>query len=206
MCSSDLAATRGAPRPVHAPARRPLPDGADRRSREARGTETGRTLSMLEAMRETLRSLLARDPAVTLAGQDIADPKGDVFGVTRGLSTAFPGRVANAPLTESTIVGTAIGRALTGGRPVAFLQFADFFPVAYNQLAAELAAIHWRSNGAYEVPVIVMAVTGGYRPGLGPYHAQSPEAALALAPGLDVVAPATAADAAGLLKDRKSVV
>jgi len=197
--AAALEAARAAPRPVHAPARRPLPDGADRRSREARGADAGRTLSMLEAMRETLRSLLDRDPAVTLCGQDIADPKGDVFGVTRGLSTAFPGRVANAPLTESTIVGTAVGRALAGGRPVAFLQFADFFPLAYNQLAAELAAIHWRTNGAYEAPVIVMAVTGGYRPGLGPYHAQSPEAAMALAPGLDVVTPATAADAAGLL-------
>ncbi len=194
-----LAEARRAPRPVAGAARPALPEGADRRSREARGAETGRTLSMLEAMRETLRHLLASDPAVTVSGQDIEDPKGDVFGVTRGLSTAFPGRVTNAPLSESTILGTAVGRALAGGRPVAFLQFADFFPPAYNQLAAELATIHWRSNGAYEAPVIVMAVTGGYRPGLGPCHAQSPEAAMALVPGLDVVAPSTAADAAGLL-------
>ncbi|MBU4459971.1 MAG: transketolase, partial [Verrucomicrobia bacterium] len=197
--TAALSDARTAPRPVAAPARRPLPEGADLRSRECRGADTGRTLSMLEAMRETLRHFLQTDPSVTLSGQDIADPKGDVFGVTRGLSTAFPGRVTNAPLTESTIVGTAIGRALVGGRPVAFLQFADFFPPAYNQIAAELATIHWRTNGQFETPVIVMAVTGGYRPGLGPYHAQSPEAAMAIVPGLDVVAPSTAADAAGLL-------
>ena len=63
-----------------------------------------------------------------------------MFGITRGLSTAFPGRVRNSPLSESTIVGTAIGRALAGGRPVAFLQFADFLPLALNQIASELQA------------------------------------------------------------------
>lgn len=193
------AEARSTPAPVPASARRPLPDGADRRSRERRGAGTP-SLSMLESIRSTLRSLLRDTPEVTLHGQDIEDPKGDVFGVTRGLSTAFPGRVINAPLAESTIVGTAIGRALVGGRPLVFLQFADFFPVAYNQLAAELGAIWWRTGGRSEVPVIVLAVCGGYRAGLGPYHAQSPEAPLAAMPGIDVVMPSTATDASGLLR------
>lgn len=190
------AEARSAPPPVHAPARWPRPESPPLETRPEGSPER----SMLEALRDTLAELLASHPEVTLYGQDIEDPKGDVFGITRGLSTRFPGRVRNSPLAESTIVGTAVGRALAGGRPIVFLQFADFFPAAYNQLVAELAAIEWRTAGRYRVPVIVLAVAGGYRAGLGPYHAQSPEAALAAMPGLDVLMPSTAADAAGLLR------
>ncbi len=197
-----LATARSAARET-APAesRRPLPPETTLLTREYRG-EPGagpRAWTMLEAMRETLRARLRADARVSLHGQDIEDPKGDVFGVTRGLSSEFPGRVRNAPLAEATITGMAIGRALAGGRPVAFLQFADFFPVAFNQLYAELAMMYWRSGGRWEAPVIVLAVTGGYRPGLGPCHAQSPEGILAHAPGLDIFMPSNAGDAAGLL-------
>lgn len=167
--------------------------------REYRGQDGDRTLTMLAAIRETLRAHLASDPRVTLHGQDIEDPKGDVFGITSGLSTQFPGRVRNAPLAEATIVGSAIGRALAGGRPVALLQFADFLPLAFNQIAAELGSMHWRTDGAWRCPVIIMAPCGGYRPGLGPYHAQSLEALVAHMPGINVVMPSNAADAAGLL-------
>ncbi len=180
---------------------RPLPPETTLLTREYRG-EPGagpRAWTMLESMRETLRARLRADARVSLQGQDIEDPKGDVFGVTRGLSAEFPGRVRNAPLAEATITGMAIGRALAGGRPVAFLQFADFFPVAFNQIYAELAQMYWRSGGRWEAPVIVMAVTGGYRPGLGPCHAQSPEGILAHAPGLDIFMPSNAGDAAGML-------
>lgn len=197
-----LAAARAAPAPASpGETRRLLPHGADTAAREYRGAapDAAGGLSLIEAMRATLRSKLAADPAVWLFGQDIEDPKGDVFGLTRGLSTEFPGRVQNSPLSESTIVGMAVGRALAGGRPVVFLQFGDFFPLAYNQIQAELAAMHWRTAGRWEAPVIVMAVTGGYRPGLGPYHAQSPEAVMCHVPGLDVFMPSNAADAAGLL-------
>ena len=156
-------------------------------------------LTMTEALRETLRARLLADARVSLYGQDIEDPKGDVFGVTRGLSSAFPGRVQNAPLSESTILGTSIGRALAGGRPVAFLQFADFLPLAFNQLATELATLNWRSNGGWNAPVIVLAACGAYRPGLGPFHAHTWESVLAHLPGIDVGMPASAADAAGML-------
>src|SRR5436309_8325107 len=98
-------------------------------------------LTMLEAMREVLRSRLATDPRVTLFGEDIEDPKGDVFGLTRGLTKAFPGRVMNSPLSESTIIGASIGRALTGARPVAFIQFADFLPLAFNQILCEMGTM-----------------------------------------------------------------
>jgi 2-oxoisovalerate dehydrogenase E1 component len=166
---------------------------------EYRGDEANGEYVMRDALRETLKRRLATDARVTLFGQDIEDPKGDVFGVTKGLSTKFGRRVRNAPLAESTIVGVSIGRALAGERPVAFLQFADFFPIAFNQIVSELGSIHWRTDGAWSAPVIVMVACGAYRPGLGPFHAQSFEAVAAHTPGVDVFMPSTAADAAGML-------
>jgi 2-oxoisovalerate dehydrogenase E1 component len=166
---------------------------------ERRGVEGEGGLTIREALRDVLRHRLAADTRVFLYGEDIEDPKGDVFGVTRGLSTEFPGRVVNSPLSEATIIGASIGRALAGERPVAFLQFADFLPPAYNQIVSELATLHWRTDGRWPAPVIVMVACGGYRPGLGPFHAQTNESVMAHIPGLDVVMPATAADAAGLL-------
>lgn len=155
--------------------------------------------TMREAINTVLRHRLSTDPHVILVGQDIEDPKGDVFGVTKGLSMSCPGRVRNAAVSESTIIGTCIGRALAGQRPVAFIQFADFLPLAYNQLASELGSIYWRTKGEWESPVIVMVACGGYRPGLGPFHSQTLESIAAHVPGLDVVMPSNAADAAGLL-------
>merc|ERR1712096_524934 len=137
-------------------------------------------------MREVFRHKLLNDERVYLLGEDIEDNKGDVFGITKGLSTQFPGRVVNSPLSESTIVGVCIGMALTGKLPVAFIQFADFMPTAYNQIFTELSTKHWRSNGDWDCPVIIFAACGGYRPGLGPFHSQTNEATFAHIPGLDV--------------------
>ncbi|HUG67246.1 MAG TPA: beta-ketoacyl-ACP synthase 3 [Pirellulaceae bacterium] len=168
-------------------------------SHEVRGDEERATLTMGQALRDTLDHHLATDARVFLYGEDIEDPKGDVFGVTRGLSTKYNGRVCNSPLSESTIIGTSIGRALAGQRPVAFLQFADFLPLAYNQLACELASMFWRTGGEWKVPLVVMAACGGYRPGLGPYHAQTFESVMTHTPGIDVFMPSNACDAAGML-------
>lgn len=176
-------------------AKKPLPEPRE----EYLGTEENRALSMLEAMRETLKARLSRDSKTTLLGQDIEDPKGDVFGLTRGLSRAFPEQVSNAPLAENTILGVSTGQALAGGHPVAFLQFADFLPVAYNHILSEIGAMYWRTNGQWEAPVLILSIAGGYRPGLGPYHAQTMESICAHVPGVDVFMPSTAADAAGLL-------
>lgn len=178
--------------------KRPIPDDQAARP-ENQGTGEA-SLTMLQSLREVLRDRLAADPSVVVFGEDIEDPKGDVFGLTRGLSTDFPGRVFNSALTESTIVGTAIGRALAGERPVACIQFADFLPLAYNQLFSELGSMYWRTNGDWEAPVIVLAICGAYRPGLGPFHAQTPDATMAQIPGLDVYTPSSAADAAGLFQ------
>ncbi|MFO7774865.1 MAG: beta-ketoacyl-ACP synthase 3, partial [Candidatus Hydrogenedentota bacterium] len=180
-------------------AKAPLPPALTSRDGEYRGDPAEAALPMGDAIREVLRHHLKTNPKVSLFGEDIEDPKGDVFGVTRGLSTAFPGRVLNSPLSESTIVGASVGRALAGGRPVAFLQFADFLALAYNQIVSELGSMYWRTNGGWKAPVIVMIPCGGYRPGLGPFHAQTLESIAAHVPGVDVVMPSTAGDAAGLL-------
>lgn len=167
--------------------------------REYRGEAASNGLTMREALNRVLRDRLSNDRDIVLIGEDIEDPKGDVFGVTRGLSTSFPGRVRNSALTESTIVGTSIGRALAGQHPVAFLQFADFLPLAFNQIISELGSMYWRTNGAWQTPVILMVSCGGYKAGLGPFHAQTLESVLAHVPGIDVVMPSSAGDAAGLL-------
>ncbi len=193
--SAFQAARRGpAPKPAFT-AKRALP--AQRA--EYLGAEISRDLSMLEAMRETLRHQLKTTSNTLLFGQDIEDPKGDVFGLTRGLSGEFPRQVKNSPLAENTILGVATGWALTGRRPIAFMQFADFLPVAYNHLLSEIGAMYWRTNGDWEAPITLMAIAGAYRPGLGPYHAQTLESICAHIPGLDVFMPSTAADASGLL-------
>jgi 2-oxoisovalerate dehydrogenase E1 component len=196
--AEEESAAGAEPEPVF-DAKRPLNVELTHPSRERRGTDEGLQLIMRDAIREVLRDHLRINSDVVLFGEDIEDPKGDVFGVTKGLSTEFPGRVMNSALTESTIIGSAIGRAMVGQRPVAFIQFADFLPLGYNQLVSELSTVYWRSGGSWNAPVIVMVACGGYRPGLGPYHAQTNESVVAHAPGLDVLMPSTASDAAGLL-------
>lgn len=195
--AADIARQQPAP-DTAGESKAPLPIELMRKD-EYRGRQDPDGLTMREALNVVLRQHLAKDPRVTLFGQDIEDPKGDVFGVTRGLSTEFPGRVRNSALTESTIVGTAIGRALAGQRPVAFLQFADFVPLAYNQILSEMGSMYWRTKGQWQVPAILMISAGGYKPGLGPFHAQTMESILAHTPGVDVFMPSTAGDAAGML-------
>jgi 2-oxoisovalerate dehydrogenase E1 component len=179
-------------------AKRDLPARLTDRDGEYTGTGSD-DLVMLEAIREVLDARMAADDRVTLFGEDIEDPKGDVFGITRGLGQKYGSRIQNSPLSESLILGVSIGRALAGGRPVAFLQFADFLPIAYNQIFAELGSMFWRTDGAWNVPVIVMITAGGYRPGLGPFHASTLEALVAHTPGGDVFMRYSAGDAAGLL-------
>lgn len=177
-----------------------LPKEVQATSPEYRGDfNNEQRLTMLEAMRKVFNQQLAANPEVVILGEDIEDGKGDVFGVTRGLSTRFPGRVINSALSESTIVGLSVGMSLAGKRPVAFIQFADFLPCAYNQIFSELATMYWRTNGGWQSPVIVFAACGAYRPGLGPFHSQTNEGTFAHIPGLDVYMPSNAADAVGMI-------
>ena len=196
--ASDASIRLPDPEPIFT-AKKELPARFYDKKSEYRGKQDEKELTMLEAMREVLKNQLTKDDKVTLYGQDLEDPKGDVFGLTKGLSTAFPGRVNNSALSESTIVGVSAGRALTGEKPVAFLQFADFLPIALNQIVTEIATMHWRTDGSWQCPMIIMITCGGYRPGLGPFHAQTFEALATHTPGIDVFMPATAGDAAGML-------
>ena len=181
-------------------AKAPAPGELQDPGREYTGDPSGdEVYTMLEAIRAVLDERLGRDERITLFGEDIEDPKGDVFGITRGLTKKYNGRVKNSPLAEASIVGVSAGRALAGGKPVAFLQFADFLPIAYNQIWAELGSMWWRTDGGWKVPVIVMITCGGYKPGLGPFHASSLDGLAVHTPGVDVMMPATAGDAAGML-------
>lgn len=196
--AAQMAQAEPEPRPAFT-AKKEIPPQLQDPRREYRGNQHEPRLTMLEALRAVLEDQMRQDSRITLFGEDVEDPKGDVFGLTRGLTRKFPGRVKNSPLSESTILGVSIGRALAGARPVAFIQFADFLPLAYNQIFAELGSLYWRSNGGWEAPVIVMISCGAYRPGLGPFHSGSLEALAVHTPGIDVFMPSTASDAAGLL-------
>jgi 2-oxoisovalerate dehydrogenase E1 component beta subunit len=155
-------------------------------------------LSLLEAVREGLREEMARDSRVIVLGEDVGR-KGGVFGATKGLLEAFGAeRVLDTPLAESNIVGTAIGAAVNGLRPVAEIQFADFIFPAMNQIVSEAARLRYRSDGAFGCPIVIRAPFGGGIHG-ALYHSQCVEAFFAHVPGLKVVVPSTPADAKGLL-------
>ncbi|MEM5947631.1 beta-ketoacyl-ACP synthase 3 [Spirochaetia bacterium 38H-sp] len=188
------------PEPIHT-AKKALPERLTNPAIENEAPElTENELRVMrDAIRDTLAARMAENSDVFLFGEDLEDPKGDVFGVTRGLTQKFPGQVQNSPLAEASIVGVSIGMALAGKRPVAFLQFADFLPIAFNELISELGSMWWRTDGGWECPVIVMVSCGGYKPGLGPFHASTFDGVAAHIPGVDVFMPSTAADAAGLL-------
>ncbi len=147
----------------------------------------------------TLRAGLEADPRRVVFGEDVEDPKGGVFTLTKKLSTAFPKQVFNSPLAESTILGVACGLASYGRRPVFELQFIDFIYPGWNQLVTNLATLRWRTFGKWTCPAVIYAPYGAYLPGGSLWHSQANEAAIAHYPGLNVVIPSTPEDAAGLL-------
>jgi pyruvate dehydrogenase E1 component beta subunit len=154
--------------------------------------------TMVQAINEALRQEMRRDDRVVVLGEDVGKV-GGVFRATQGLWDEFgDDRVIDTPLSESGIVGTAIGMALYGLVPVPEIQFADFIYPAYDQIVSELAKLRWRSGGEYAAKVVVRApVGGGIRGGL--YHSQSPESLFIHVPGLKVVCPSNPHDAKGLL-------
>ncbi|MGC4049934.1 MAG: dehydrogenase E1 component subunit alpha/beta [Paludibaculum sp.] len=156
-------------------------------------------VAMIDAINHALREEMAANPRIVMFGEDIDDPKGGVFGVTRGLASAFPGRVENAPLAEASIVGVASGMAMRGFVPVVEIQFADYIWPAMLQMRNEVATVRWRSQGQWANPMVVRAASGGYIKG-GPWHSACIEATFAHIPGWRVVFPSSADDAKGLLK------
>jgi 2-oxoisovalerate dehydrogenase E1 component len=155
--------------------------------------------TMVAAVSEVLRRALEADEKVLMFGEDIEDPKGGVFGLTKGLSTSFPGRVVNSPLAEATILGTAVGLAATGWKPIFELQFIDFVGPGMNQLMNQVASLRWRTRGEWSCPMVIIAPYGAYLPGGSIWHSESNEGMWAHIHGLNVVVPSTSEDAAGLL-------
>lgn len=153
---------------------------------------------MVQAINETLAQEMERDSTVLLMGEDVAK-NGGVFRVTEGLEQKLGShRVFDTPLAESGIIGTAIGLALTGFRPIAEIQFMGFIYPAVNQLFAHAARYRNRSRGLFHVPLVVrMPYGGGIRP--PEHHSESYEAILANTPGLKIVVPSSPYDAKGLL-------
>ncbi len=158
-----------------------------------------RELTFAEATREAMEEEMIRDPAVFLWGEDIAK-QGGVFGQFRGLAERFGrDRVRDTPISEATLVGMTLGAALGGARPVFDLHFADFLGIVMDEVANQIAKIRYMSGGQLRVPLVIRAPDGAVR-SAGPHHSQSLEGWLTHVPGLSVVAPATPADAKGLLK------
>jgi len=150
----------------------------------------------IDAISDGLREAMRRDPDVLLLGQDIAE-YGGAFKVTAGFVEEFGrSRVRNTPIIESGALGAAFGLALEGFRPMVEMQFGDFITCGFNQIVNNLAKTHYRWGAG--IPVVVRVPVGGGT-GAGPYHSQNPEAWFAHVAGLKVVAPATPADAKGLL-------
>ncbi|GAA4285796.1 alpha-ketoacid dehydrogenase subunit beta [Georgenia daeguensis] len=149
--------------------------------------------ALARAINAGLRAAMERDDKVLLMGEDIG-PLGGVFRVTDGLHKDFgPDRVVDTPLAESGIVGTAIGLAMAGYRPVCEIQFDGFIFPAFDQITTQLAKLTYRSRGDLQMPVVIRVPYGG---GIGAieHHSESPEALFAHTAGLRIVTPATAAD------------
>jgi 2-oxoisovalerate dehydrogenase E1 component beta subunit len=156
------------------------------------------TMNIIEAVRDALRTQMRADARVVVLGEDIGK-FGGVFRATSGLYDEFGGeRVIDTPLAEAGIIGTAIGMAIYGLRPVPEIQFGDFIFPAFDQIVNELAKFRYRSGGQYTCPVVIRTPVGGGIRG-GHYHSQSPEALFIHTPGLKVVAPSNPYDAKGLL-------
>lgn len=154
-------------------------------------------ITYIEAIRQALWEEMERDDRVFLIGEDIG-VYGGAFKITQGFLDRFgEDRVIDTPLAESAIVGSAVGAALMGLRPVVEMQFADFIVCAFDQIVNMAAKFHYRTGTS--VPLVIRGPSGGGVHG-GPFHSQNPEAWFVHVPGLKVVAPSTPHDAKGLLK------
>lgn len=160
--------------------------------------QTSDRATMVAAVNQTLRKALENDPKIVMFGEDIEDPKGGVFGLTKGLSSEFPKQVFNSPLAEATIVGVAVGMAAYGHRPVFEIQFIDFVSPAWNQIMTNLSTLRWRTGGEWTCPCVIYAPYGAYLPGGSLWHSMAMEGQLATVTGIRIGIPSTPEDAAGL--------
>lgn len=168
----------------------------------------GEAIEMRYALNRALKAAMEQDPRIVIYGEDVADTtfpglpgKGGVFHVTRGLQFTYPDRVWNSALAEATIVGTAMGQSLAGLLPVVEIQFRDYLHPAWQQLVDEAATLRWRSNGDWSCPMVIRMAYGGYLGGAGAlWHSEAGVGMLAGIPGIRIVCPSNATDAAGLIR------
>jgi len=159
---------------------------------------TDRIMSCTEALAEALAEEMERDGTIFIIGEDLTAHDG-IFGQFKGLHQRFPGRILDAPISETAIVGAGLGAALTGMRPLVDLHFADFFTTAMDEIVNQAAKIRYMFGGQVKVPVVIWAPDGG---GLSAaaHHSQSLENWFVHTPGLKVVVPSQPADVKGLIK------
>src|SRR5438093_5115066 len=159
------------------------------------------SITYLEAIREAQARALAEDSRVFIYGQDVGG-FGGAFKATKNLAQEFPGRVIDAPISEDGIIGSAIGAAIEGMRPIIEMQFADLSTVGFNQIVNQAATMHWRTQ--IPCPITIRLPSGGTS-GSGPFHSQSMETLYAHYPGLIVMTPATVEDAYSMLLEAVAI-
>jgi pyruvate/2-oxoglutarate/acetoin dehydrogenase E1 component len=156
-------------------------------------------VTFVESLRMTLKEEMEKDPSLMLIGEDIGR-YGSIFGVTKGLLEEFgPHRVRSTPISESAIIGSALGAAMTGIRTVAEIMYVDFTTCAMDQIVNQVAKMRYMSGGKAKIPLVIRTQGGGGR-GNAAQHSQSLEALFLHIPGLKIVMPSTPYDARGLLK------
>jgi pyruvate dehydrogenase E1 component beta subunit len=155
-------------------------------------------ISMRDALRDALHEEMARDDTIIILGEDVI-AHGGPYAVTRGIHEKYPGRIRQTPISEAGIVGTALGAALCGMRPVAEIMYVDFITCAMDEVVNQMAKIRYMFGGQTDVPVVLRLPSGSARL-IAAQHSQCLEAWFMHVPGLQVVIPSTPYDAKGLIK------